>query len=1224
MPGKKKANKAYITDITKTQYEGFVDEVNDFCTDVRALNLPEKIDAVMDELTAKRDAIEIPELPVLSAEATRAEKKNWKLLKDKNRKATEEKASLDKLVKQLTDIKTLADEFKSEQDDNRSSLKFLMDYENSDPKELRHMLAVNEYEYHSKIRNLYGLIAEMKKVFCGEANNGHLMNIRINLDSYNLSNEYKDYIEEGSVLSSVEDILTATEKLYTKTFTILAKADRHDKEMAIAKDVDYIRKNQLDYGRAVYYNPDFSLKNVKDAYFDRLEKKQTAELEEINAKKKLDTATRELKELTDKRNELMKKGPQSAEKKREAQKTYDRLKGVADTYNEVKKSLEDTTFKMEFPDLKELEASSGKTYTSLEELEAALRPTLDAMSMEEIKAKKDRDKVNSQIDSIINERGDKRLEEYRQVEVTRQQYIKYPEYGREILSKIKSLPHVYSIEVDIFNIAQLRAEITKKIHDKKGRSGIWYCIDAMLDHAEKFCPKEYRTMPLSEKVFKECEKKQAEYMKEADKDEAHKKVDEYQNKLTMRDALTLEINGIESVDKKNKSFWTKQVKDSLKIKKAQLETLNKEIYALKKDPINVEGAIKAKKLMDRSMEINDICFNYNTAQVDTYISVLKEYANNKKAYIDGNLAAQNSIYAKVLTIYNSIPEKLFSLQKSGKNTRNDSDLNKYLLDMKIAGKPADFKKAYSGFKKCFDEVKIFMNDASHKRVMDKLKECEDILKDTDYENRLEEYNRKITETAEKQGRSEIEYRTKKDQADAARQAFNDASKNFNDSDRFYKRKREAEKYDADNKGLDSAKYDIDEKGERYFRNIRKPFNDFYLRKGYSMKSGHKNSDQFKDMEDALSEIVLLPDSASPEAYRTAIEKIKEKAGTYIRVREAQFFVNKRNPMRKYRLSYAKSLVALCDEQLKDFKNNVLLSSPLNGEVKRYLSRTEKVKERKLSKQQEAAEIKAFNEELDAAKDQALKAYLDSPEYKAGEDAKKIKYEKDMKNKADEYRNFHKMKRNLGKMNVIIPNNNIDATIEAIKKRRDELKKDFEIRTLREALKVPGLPPQEKERIEQRLQGILDGKIEIRAEQVEIQEEENIIEQAPKEDDFVIVNREDIKEPEKKPKKKSKKQLKKEEEDRKKVDAQLDLLNSGNAGNKKKKKTIVINENNIVNENNIINVNNNDNDNDNENMRRSLGNSISSVDRVDMEIEEAYNPRHFEEANKNKTPGMEEN
>ena len=166
MPGKKHANMALITDPAKTQYIGFVDDVNELFEITRGMELGTKIDSIINEISPMIESIQIPE----GAKAGVKKK-----LEDK-------KKALNDLVAQLNSIKDIADGFVTTEKNSYSTLNRAMKWENADPRNDNDKLNESLYKEYMDTLRIYP--KELEKIFTNGAAEGMPVNIRGNLDKY--------------------------------------------------------------------------------------------------------------------------------------------------------------------------------------------------------------------------------------------------------------------------------------------------------------------------------------------------------------------------------------------------------------------------------------------------------------------------------------------------------------------------------------------------------------------------------------------------------------------------------------------------------------------------------------------------------------------------------------------------------------------------------------------------------------------------------------------------------------------------------------------------------------------------------------------------------------------------------------------------------------------------------------------------------------------------------
>ena len=1188
MAGKRKVNQAIIMDPEKTQYQGFVEDIVELVDVLKELDLENKIDGVLDQVKNMRDQIEVPDI-IENNEDVR------------DNEAAAKKKSLSDLVKQLEEMKTYAHDIIEWTTGDRTAMHALIHWKNDSNPDSDIEKMLKEDNYHHNIVALMEYATNTLAVFCGGKHNGFPQNIKRHLDTFNTLDQYREFTTENSVTARVDQILTDMSKLYTRSARIVSKATRHRTEKNLEKNLDYETQNLEAFGKVCNAMPDYSFDNLKETFNQAYAKSNTDTKAEQDAIKVFQNAEKKLDELKKLRAELIKRGKTEAEKRRQAEIAYNNTLEIVTKVKAFKETLEKDTFTKKVPTLDDLDAASKKKYKSYRELLEDCRRDMDKLALAETDEKSKQKSKNEEIEYAVKNSADTRLKDFVDAEGTRYKYLNFPRFARAIREKMQALPKSIYINCERFNIQQINAEIDRMIKEKKGENTMWFALKGMLEMANDFCPNEFLTKPLTEKVIQECEENGKAYADKLDNDELHQKLKTYSK--VKDEVLTLEeeIREMESHKKNEKAYWTKENKTLLKNKKAQLKQKNEEFEAIKADKIYVEGASTVSKMMKESAGFGVSAFRFRDLQVDLYYDVLNNAVNNISEHKQNEKRAMQSVYAEMVVIYESIPEE--AIRKSGVkgSTKKDSNLKEMLDKMKNAGSVEEFEDAYEGFNIIMANLKESYSEKEIQKIEKILKDREKEMKDCDYETRIKEYNDKIEKAETEYGNAKSDYETKARTAATSRRNYDIAKQNLVAIDKYYDRKEAAEKYDSNNTELASAKYDIDKTGDRFFRMIRQPFNQYYVRKDYAKKKKHGDSKEFTNMIARLTDVVDLDDNASIAQYKNALTNLKTFAQTYVTVREGQFFISKTNPMRKYRLSYAKGLIALCEDQLKTL-DGTERTVKLNPAVDKYLSRTKKVAVKQLKKEERDAAKKAYEQSLDAKKKEAVKAYKNSAEYrarKAYEDSKVAeeitKVGDDIENKKNAIVMFEKS----AALSGSIPD--LEREIEVLEKRHDELVRNYQIKKLQGIIDSGALSPQEKTEMETFLQDMINNKLNVGKKKP--RKKINNIRNVKEEDQKIIIEPEDEKEIEgkKQPsKRKSMKELREEEKRRLLIDDQLDEINRINDRGPGKKKSPKKNNNIII-----------------EEEPQDPNTSFDSVADIERQMEEALNPVHFENAKKNK-------
>ncbi|MCR5054587.1 MAG: hypothetical protein K6A69_07085 [Lachnospiraceae bacterium] len=1091
----KKANKAYITDITKTQYDGFVDDVNDFLHDVKELNLVDRLGTAQQRVITIRDEIHIPTLEELRQQSPN---KREEELQKKIDALTYKKTILDKLIIQMGQIAEFAGEAAAQIDEKRTSLNHALNFMNYDPRKLDPYVQFNETEllYASHMTALRTQMTNASAIFCGGNANGFPKNLKSNLDAYNTITEYSDYNQENSVFLEVDDIFSEVQKLYTKTFTILSKANRHRTEKLIEKEVDYDTQNMLDYGKQCYNNPTFHVNNATNLYLEKLKADNDAKKAVTKAQKELDTLEEEARKITVARNKLLENGPQNQEKRQRAIKEHNRLLEIYNRFKDTKETLQNGTFKMEFPGLEELDKSQAKEYKTLDEVMKANRSALQSLDMAEVTAKKKLAVDNDELKAIIKTTNDNRLTDFYNKELLRYQYTMYPKMGRKVVSLISNLPSIYRLDLSTRTIPQLRKDIEEKRAQNGGHKDTWYNIISLLDYIEMIIPREFVIKPLQLLSFSESENKAETYAKELDESEVHKTIARHTELKDQIYALSTLLNEAASHKKSDKAYWTNEKKTEVSEAKAALKAAEKEIAQIESGKLYSKGASTVKDRVKKNMDLTEDCFNIVVTRVDVYKDLLNIADDELTAYVKGNKTEQRKIFAKIKQIHESLPPEAFIQAKNPQHNKENSNLSRYLKHMEIAQSPEEFKRYYTLYKEELDVYKQVYSDDKLKLAGEKVVEAEEAVKDTDYEKRINEYNTKLDELTTKVSEKRAERSRKGDEQKQANREFLEAMKNMHFAERVYERKEKASNYDPTNEHVAEFKYDIDEKGENFFKNIRNPFDVFYARKDLARTKNHGDSKEFQRMINALSAVLLLRDDVGIDDYKKAIRDVKKYAREYIHERESQWFVNKRNTMRKYRLRYAKDLVALCDDQLENL-TEAAMNPAVNPEVKKYLNRTAPVAVVAKTEQQKKTETDAVVQSLEERRDEAIRMYMNSAEYKAIIQSEQDEFHENMDDKAKTIKNTRKTIRNLKKQNVNLDFKNLENMVKNVEKQRDELHKEFIIKEMTRTMNNPLLPKEQKDAAQQKINDIREGRVKIESDPImeEPDDEPQVIQQA---------------------------------------------------------------------------------------------------------------------------------
>ncbi len=1186
MAGKKKANPAFIMDQTKTQYEGFVSDVAELVDVIKELDLDNKITGIMEQLEEKRDQIQLPEDE--NAPANQVGSKD-----------AMQKNALTKLIEQLDGIRQYVRNVVEWTTGDRTSLNILMNWTGSDPS--NPFVRETEQNYEHNINSLMSMVKNGLALFCGGQENGFPQNIKKNLDAFNILDEFREFTTENSVMSQVDDILTSTSKIYTKSMRIVSLGKRHKEEKKLEDVLDYEKKNLEEYGKNCATIPGFSLKTLSEKFVEAMTNKDNDKRASDEAKVAMDQALSTLERLKAERQVLVAKGPAEEEKKRKAEADYATISDLLAKIIAMKKVLEEVTFKKPLPDLKALDDATGTKYVTYKELLDESKANMDQLAIGETQTKARLKSVNEDVVYAIKNGEDTRLQGFVDAETKRFKYLNYPTFGMEIRTRLMGLPTGLRINCDTFNLKQIDAEVDRRILEKKGENTLWFAIKGMIANALLYCPNEYLVQTLSEENLLACEEKSKTISDELDKDELHQKIKTY-NKLK-EDAASLqkEILQLKAHDKKDKAFWTKGNKNLLKRKETELQKIQNDIDTLKKDRIYVEGSSSILPMIEESVNLTRCIFSYSVHQVDLYMDVLKKAKENKDAYNNGVYMARQEIYVKMVDIYESIPDNAIRKQGDKKSTKKDSGMKDALDHMRDAVGTQAFKDAYDEFMQYYNFIKDSFKDEEIEKARKIQADAEKIMKDTHYEERLAEYNQLI-ETAEADyGNKRADYETKKAASDRSIATYDISLDNLRKNGKYFDRKLAAERYDRNNLSLADAKYAIDQKGDNFFMLMRQPFNQYFARKDFSKKRRHGDSDEYKNMIIRLTNIVNLSDDASLEDYKSALSELKTFAQAYVTKREGQFFISKTNPMRKYRLKYAKDLIALCDDQISSITGNER-TPEINPEVDKYLKRTEVLHVEELSEEEKENVKKAYNDSLDARRDEAISAYKKSAEVKAKEAYVETEFAKAIA-RAD--REIENLKFRISELKRIPNIEQVGQLAEQAlvkeKQNREQLIKNYQMQKLQNLIANGDMSQEEKDNLQKFLDDMVSGNVDLDGKNMGLHRVEpqkqiiNIIEEDQKDEEEIIED-----EKEKKPNKRKKmKELREEEQRQLLIDEELDKISQGKP---KKRKSI---------RSSIGSV-----DDNLENSRQSLNKSVDSIADIDRQIEDALDPKHFTNAKKN--------
>ena len=1091
---RKKANQAYITDPTKTQYKSFVDDVANLTDSINALNLGNKIPAIVEQLKQKRDQIGAHEI-----------QDNENLQAEGNQLAFQTQM-LNQLIDQLEKLKDYAKKVTDLTTGQNNTLDRLINWKVTDPTAQNHK--ETDQDYADCTKRLTEIVSGSVAFFCGGNETGIPKNISRFLDNYNLSDGYREFVADNSVMAEVDKLLTDVSKLYTRSMKIASKMKRYKKTSQLEVALDYEKKNMEAFGKKCLNDQNYSLTSVRETfnnaeteYTEAKKAEQTAEKEYRNAEKRyLDAQKNQSQLIGQERSEIdaaknaeddyilkqnalkeaklrkeeaeklekeakalleknVKQAKRTAEKnaKDRARNKYEQYKQNLKKEAEAKKAqavnsvlaIKNALDQMTIPDLTELNKAKGKKYSGYEDYLAPDANQIEKLAEAESQSKSLIEDLNHKIKKAYKNATDNKLQTYVDNEGTMSRYLKFPEFGRAVRNAFSKLPKKYQIDCSTYNVMQINAEIERRIESKIGPIGVWDPIKGMLHHLNNFCPNEYRTLPLSEETLSKCEAEGKEKTESFYNNDQHKLLKQYKDLKDAKTRLTFEKNSTKD-------------KTRLKTIKTELEQIEKDIKNIKKNELYVEGASTVDEWIQESLSNTEVVFEFNKHQADIYGAALKKASDNEDAYNKGVFQAHKDLFNKLKDVFANIPKD--ALTGSGLEAAFQQDLTNLEHALASEGSeifqvdPKVFEKSYNSFKQNYQTIKDRVEEKLKAEQAKEIKIVEDPMMDpemailTDDPEYVKEINAIQTKLDDKYGNAVREKtaafnkaekelkdsgdrlkkaRTKKskfddslkranEKANAEASLFDQAKSNYEtkqrlseekkteydtakdhllETDVYFNNKQAAESFDANNEELGSAKYNIDKNGDILFLQIRSPFNQYYARKDFAKKPKHGDSKEYTHMIDRLTDIIELNDNASIAEYKTAIEKLKSFAQTYVRVREGQFFKNKRNPMRQFRLSFAKGLISLCDDQLQNL-DGTERTNELNPAVEKYLQRTKKVSVKRMT-QKETEEAKAsYNQSLDAKKKEAISTYKLSVEYKGKKKATERKSLREMRMEED--------------------------------------------------------------------------------------------------------------------------------------------------------------------------------------------------------------------------------
>lgn len=229
----------------------------------------------------------------------------------------------------------------------------------------------------------------------------------------------------------------------------------------------------------------------------------------------------------------------------------------------------------------------------------------------------------------------------------------------------------------------------------------------------------------------------------------------------------------------------------------------------------------------------------------------------------------------------------------------------------------------------------------------------------------------------------------------------------------------------------------------------------------------------------LSEIVTCPADTSIKEYKKKIKALKEKTEAYITAKESQRFISRTSTIRKYRLGFARGILALCDDQLDTLDGSERIAELSEG-VQNYLNRTETVEIKAYNEE----EKKAYNKSLDDRRKEAIKAYKNSAEYsiiKQLQDEKLQSQVEELENdlkRAEEARKKGDEKEiaSFKRSKNIFANRSMDDVIDDIKTRKAELIKNYQKQKMLKMIEDEDMGDEGKAKLQEMLRDLEENKI----------------------------------------------------------------------------------------------------------------------------------------------------
>lgn len=1067
MPRKKRANVALLTDPTKNQYMGFVDDVNDLFELAKDLHLDTRIDEILVPLNAMIDSIQIP--PRAKADV----KKN---LQDK-------KAALTALATQLRNMKVNVGLFVDQQSLSYSHLNRALKWKNDDP--LKDPDKIYEGFYKEHMESLRFYPKEIKKVFTGEAEGGIPINIRENLDNYNKLTGYAEYANEDSVLLKVDALFNDVTKLFTRSAKITALANRYSSIKEIESNVNYEKKNLEEYGKSCFYDKNFSMANLYADYLHKSNEKDVAQRERDAAKSAMDKARLDLIKLQNDYQELVRSNEADEATKQKIIEEYNDKKATYDKILNVRKAIEEGNEKFKFPDITALKNAYMAEYKSYEDLMRSCTLSMNELKNQEKETNDKLDKNNSEVQKTkALFKNDEKLEKFYNDESEKLQYQLYPSYCRKFVSYIRSLPDEYHLSYKTLNVIRLELDIDNKLKEKKGKPEIWYNLKAMLTTIHRVCPGSYITLPLDEEYIKRCEDEGEKKIEELENSELYKKVQ--QHRLATREKARIEkeieklkADGEKHNRKKEKDYFKTYDKD-LKVKETELASVNESIALIENDGSYVKGAGELKELTDQSFLLYLGAFSFNETQTDIYSNLLANEKKNKDMHWAGEKAEMMKIYDQMVKRYNLLPDYTYASKNHPNLTKDKTPIKEALDEMKYAENMEAFVKSYKKFQ---DEI-LGLNKAFSKaavqetgKVIDKLKKDMDEI--AFREETMKNYEAKIREMTDDFNAKAEDYNRKNDALATSIQNETSSYNAVRNNAKYYDRKRMGEAFDPRNEKQDEYKEKIDRNGDDFFAYIRKPFESFYQRRELCKSRWHSNSGEFNRMITKLSEIVTCPADTSIKEYKKKIKALKEKTEAYITAKESQRFISRTSTIRKYRLGFARGILALCDDQLDTLDGSERIAELSEG-VQNYLNRTETVEIKAYNEE----EKKAYNKSLDDRRKEAIKAYKNSAEYSIIKQLQDEKLQSQVEELENDLKRAEEARKKGDEKEIaifkrsknIFANRSMDDVIDDIKTRKAELIKNYQKQKMLKMIEDEDMGDEGKAKLQEMLRDLEENKI----------------------------------------------------------------------------------------------------------------------------------------------------